>query len=247
MLLLKVKDEVLQLAAEFPDPSFQKVDLKAFKRGKSVVWSQLNFDLHFGKWTALLGKSGIGKTTLLRCLAGLEVNHPFLFPGHKVALLAQNNNLLPWATVLGNVVIGSQLRGEKPDLDLANALLEQVSLKGYAKHYPMQLSVGMRQRVAIARTLYEKADIILLDEPFTALDTKIKYDLYRLTTKVLADKTVILVTHDPLEALKLCQFIYLFKGTPPKLEPFLFNPIAPTSVTADTPDFKRLLEAVLCA
>lgn len=236
----------MQLAADFFDGPFQKVDLATFKRGKSVIWSRLSFDLHFGKWTALLGKSGIGKTTLLRCLAGLEENHPFLFPDHKVALLAQNNNLLPWNTVLGNVIIGSNLRGERPNLRLAHSLLEQVSLKEYATHYPMQLSVGMRQRVAIARTLYEKADIILLDEPFTALDTKIKYDLYELTTRLLTGKTVILVTHDPLEALKLCQSIYLFKGTPPQLEPFIFTPIASTSVAADTPDFKRLLETVLC-
>lgn len=226
--------------------SSHRVNLATFKRENAVIWSHLSFDLHFEKWTAFLGKSGIGKTTLLRCLAGLEGNHPFLFPGHKIALLAQNGNLLPWSNVLENVTIGSILRGESPDLELATSLLEQVSLKDYAQHYPMHLSVGMRQRVAIARTLYEKADIILLDEPFTALDTKIKHDLYQLTTTLLAGKTVILVTHDPLEALKLCQFIYLFKGTPPTLASFLFDSTSSNSFIADTHDFKRLMEEVLC-
>lgn len=226
------------------------IELGTFCHGNKVIWRDLQFDLSIGGWTGLLGKSGIGKTTILRCLAGLEVCQPPSLKNHKVALLAQNDNLLPWATVFQNVVIGSTLRGETVEKDQALHLLQQVGLENYATYYPMQLSVGMRQRVALARTLYEKADLILLDEPFTALDTKMKYELYQLTQVLLTDKTVIIVTHDPLEALALCQQIYLFKGKPPTLVPFpLSAVVSPGSFSAqmgNTPDLPRLMEAILC-
>lgn len=226
------------------------IDLGTFCRGSKIIWRDLHFDLSVGEWTGFLGKSGIGKTTVLRCLAGLEACQPSFFKGHKVALLAQSDNLLPWATVFQNVVIGSILRGEKVDKDQALNLLQQVGLENYTTYYPMQLSVGMRQRVALARTLYEKADLILLDEPFTALDTKMKHELYQLTQALLADKTVIIVTHDPLEALALCQRIYLFKGKPPTLLPFPLSAMgAPQSFASqmgNTPDLPRLMEEILC-
>lgn len=226
------------------------VDLGTFCRGNKIIWRDLQFDLSVSGWTGFLGKSGIGKTTLLRCLAGIEACQPASFKSHKVALLAQSDNLLPWATVLQNVVIGSTLRGGEVDKVHALDLLQQVGLENYAAYYPMQLSVGMRQRVALARTLYEKADLILLDEPFTALDTKMKHELYQLTQALLADKTVIIVTHDPLEALALCQRIYLFKGKPPTLVPFpLSTPAAQQSFTfpmGSSPDLHRLMEEILC-
>lgn len=226
------------------------VDLGTFCRGNKVIWHNLQFDLTIGGWTGFLGKSGIGKTTLLRCLAGLEQGQPTPFKDHKVALLAQSDNLLPWATVLHNVIIGSTLRGEKVDKGHAVDLLQQVGLENYADYYPMQLSVGMRQRVALARTLYEKADLILLDEPFTALDTKMKHELYQLTQTLLAGKTVLIVTHDPLEALTLCQRIYIFKGKPSTLVPFrLSTPVTSQSFTlqmGNAPDLPRLMEEILC-
>lgn len=227
------------------------IDLGTFYRNDQILWNNLKFELSKSGWSGFLGKSGIGKTTLLACLAGLEPGQPLLFKDYKVALLAQNDNLLPWITVLKNVVIGSVLRGEKPDYDHALELLTQVGLVSYTNYYPMRLSMGMRQRVALARTLYEKADLILLDEPFTALDTKIKYELYELTQILLKGKTVIIVTHDPLEALTLCERIYLFKGLPTTLVPFeLSHPLIGAQSSparmAESPDLKRLMEMILC-
>lgn len=225
------------------------IELGTFRRGNHLIWQNLKFNLLMGNWTGFLGKSGIGKTTLLRCLSGLEANKPEFLAGLKTSLLAQNDTLLPWATILENVTIGAKMRGEYIDHDQALDLLQQVGLCGYEKHYPMQLSIGMRQRVALARTLYEKADLVLLDEPFTALDTKIKHELYVLTKKLLAGKTVLIVTHDPLEALILCQQIYLLKAFPTTLLPFeLTSSALATSPTqaANSPDLKRLMEAILC-
>ena len=227
------------------------IELGSFSRKDHIIWHNLNFELSKAGWSGFLGKSGIGKTTLLRCLAGLETGQPLLFKNHRVALLAQNDNLLPWTTVLKNVALGSILRREKADYDHALELLDLVGLSAYAHSYPMHLSMGMRQRVALARTLYEKADLILLDEPFSALDTKIKYELYQLTQTLLKGKTVIIVTHDPLEALALCDRIYLFKGRPPTLIPFQVTTpegICPLSVAriAESPDLKRLMEMILC-
>jgi putative hydroxymethylpyrimidine transport system ATP-binding protein len=227
------------------------IDLGTFCHSDRIIWDNLQFELSKTGWTGFLGKSGIGKTTLLRCLAGLEVAQPLPLKDHKVALLAQNGNLLPWTTVLKNVVIGGILRGEKPNEKQALNLLIQVGLGAYADYYPMQLSMGMRQRVALARTLYEQADLILLDEPFTALDTKIKYELYELTQTLLAEKMVVIVTHDPLEALTLCERIYLFKGLPTTLVPFELSQSpqkAPLSVAriGNSPDLNRLMETILC-
>lgn len=227
------------------------IHLDAFFHHGQMVWQSLTFDLSPCGWSGFLGKSGIGKTTLLRCLAGLEKGQPSLFKNHQIALLAQNDNLLPWTTVIKNVAIGSILRREKPDYGQAAHLLERVGLEGYASSYPMNLSMGMRQRVALARTLYEKADLILLDEPFSALDTKIKYELYHLTQTLLKGKTVIIVTHDPLEALTLCDRIYLFKGRPPTLVSFPTTQkrnycLSSTAKIAESSDLERLMEMILC-
>lgn len=239
------------LPQQINDLSHHLIDLEAFCRSDQIIWNNLQFELSKAGWTGFLGKSGIGKTTLLRCLAGLESAQPLFLKNHKVALLAQNDNLLPWTTVLKNVVIGCTLRGEKPNEKQALNLLMQVGLEAYANYYPMQLSMGMRQRVALARTLYEKADLILLDEPFTALDTKIKYELYELTQTLLTGKMVIIVTHDPLEALALCERIYLFKGCPTSLVPFeLSQPMKKAPLSAaqigNSPDLNRLMETILC-
>ncbi|WP_052046157.1 ATP-binding cassette domain-containing protein [Candidatus Paracaedibacter symbiosus] len=240
---------VRQQARESEDWPSHRIDLGTFCRGNQLIWQDLRFNLVMGGWTGFLGKSGIGKTTLLRCLSGLEAGQPFFLKDLKVALLAQNDNLLPWATILENVTIGASFRGDTIDRNQAINLLQQVGLQGYADRYPMQLSMGMRQRVALARTLYEKADFILLDEPFSALDTKIKYELYALTQNLLAEKTVLIVTHDPLEALTLCQQIYLFQETPTTLVPFELTATTTPSTPAqigNSPDLNRLMEAILC-
>jgi len=158
-----------------------------------------------GGWTCLLGSSGVGKTTVLRLLAGLETHGTFsgTLQSSDCSYMAQQDLLMPWLDVLGNVALGARLRGEVIDTERAFALIERVGLTEHTKKYPRQLSGGMRQRAALARTLMEDQDLVLLDEPFSALDAKKRADMQELAHELLSGKTVMLVTHDPAEAARL--------------------------------------------
>lgn len=162
-------------------------------------------------WTCLLGASGVGKTTLLRLIAGLDTHGTFdgrILSGDQqhlpdCAYMAQQDLLMPWLDVVGNVVFGAKLRGQHADRDAALSLVERVGLADHAKKFPGQLSGGMRQRAALARTLMEDRSLVLLDEPFSALDAKTRAEMQELAHLVLEGRTVMLVTHDPLEAARL--------------------------------------------
>jgi putative hydroxymethylpyrimidine transport system ATP-binding protein len=177
-----------------------------------------NADLHLdsGEWTCLLGRSGAGKSTILRLILGLETGGNFLGTIEasdggslvdRISYMAQSDLLLPWLTVRENVCIGARLRGDQPDLGRANVLLKSVGLIQQTAHKPSSLSGGMRQRVALARTLYEDRPIVFLDEPFSALDAGTRADMQDLTAEVLKGRTVLLVTHDPAEAARLADKI----------------------------------------
>lgn len=164
------------------------------------------------QWTCVLGRSGVGKSTLLRLIAGLPCAGTFdgqitasdgIDTAGRISVMAQSDLLLPWLSVLENTVLGARLRGEAPDLQRAETLLERVGLLGDKHKKPNALSGGMRQRTALARTLMEDRRIALLDEPFSALDASTRADMQELAAEVLADKTVLLVTHDPAEAVRL--------------------------------------------
>jgi putative hydroxymethylpyrimidine transport system ATP-binding protein len=124
---------------------------------------------------------------------------------------------LPWRTVRENVVLGSVLRGEKPEYDKASQLLADVGLSDAADLRPAELSGGMKQRAALARTLMEDRPVVLMDEPFSALDPVNRLRLQELAAKVLRGKTVLLVTHDPLEALRLGDHVHVLSSAPAKL------------------------------
>jgi putative hydroxymethylpyrimidine transport system ATP-binding protein len=201
----------------------------------AVVFEDLDLDLPAGRTTCLLGPSGVGKTSLLRLIAGLadrEDGDGGVLPGtavdqvgraveDRVAYMAQQDLLLPWASVLANVLLGARLRGEhrQPEIaERARRLIAQVGLKGREDDLPARLSGGMRQRVALARTLAENRPIVLMDEPFSALDAITRFALQELAARLLADRTVLLVTHDPLEALRLGHRIIVMAGSPARLE-----------------------------
>jgi putative hydroxymethylpyrimidine transport system ATP-binding protein len=175
-------------------------------------------DLHIpgGCWTCLLGRSGVGKSTILRLILGLETGGDFRGTlnasdgaslAGRISYMAQSDLLLPWLSVLDNVCIGARLRGDVPNIELARDLLRRVGLSEHTDQKPATLSGGMRQRAALARTLFEDRPLLLLDEPFSALDAGTRADMQELAAEVLQDRTVLLVTHDPAEAARLADQI----------------------------------------
>jgi sulfonate transport system ATP-binding protein len=177
----------------------------------NVVLTDVSIEVAAGEVVALLGPSGCGKSTLLRLVAGLEdVTHGSIeVDGHEVrsvdarcSLVFQEPRLLPWRSISDNVALGARGRVEALALE---QLLFQVGLGGFDRHYPRQVSGGMAQRAALARALIGSPGVLLLDEPFAALDALTRLQMQDLVADVVAQTgaTVILVTHDIDEALHL--------------------------------------------
>lgn len=209
--------------------------------GSLPLFDGFDLVIRGGETTCLLGASGVGKSTLLRLIAGLVIPEAGRIAASdaqpldgRIAYMDQSDLLLPWLNVGGNIVLGSTLRRERADRKTVDLLLQSVGLGGLSKAMPAQLSGGMRQRVALARTLYEARPIVLLDEPFGALDALTRLRLQNLTAALLRDKTVVLVTHDPIEAMRLGHRILVLNGQPVRvLEPVAVPSAAPPRDLAD--------------
>ena len=182
------------------------------------VFGELALEIPEGRWTCLLGPSGIGKTTILRLMAGLADGAEFTGEitaskggtlSGRIAYMAQTDLLFPWLDVLENVLLGARLRGVSANPDRAAEMIRRVGLSEHKGKRPGALSGGMRQRAALARTLMEDRPVILLDEPFSALDAKTRSEMQELAAELLAGRTVLLVTHDPGEAARLGHRIHL--------------------------------------
>ncbi len=222
--------------------------------GQVHALQDVDLDFPAGALTTLLGPSGCGKTTLLKIIAGLlaPTTGDVLVKGKKVAapgperaFVFQDFALMPWATVLRNVGFGLELRGvaEAKRNETARRYIEQVGLSGFEDKYPHELSGGMRQRVGLARALAVDADVLLLDEPFSAVDEqtrrKFQEDLLRL--REVEKKAFIFVTHSIEEAVYLSDRIVLLSRRPGRIE----QVIAPRIDRSGTPDEIRRDRAYL--
>jgi len=202
------------------------------RRGQSHITALQNVDLeiHDHEFVTLLGPSGCGKTTLLRCLAGLD--HPdsgeILIDGKRVtgpaldkAMVFQNFALLPWLTVAENVSFGLKLRGTPRVMreDVAAQLIADVGLAGFENRLPRELSGGMQQRVGLARALAVKPSLLLMDEPFGALDEQTRRLLQEELLRIweVRRPTVVFVTHSIDEAILLGDRIVLMSARPGRI------------------------------
>lgn len=200
--------------------------------GGEQIYDQLNFDIRRGEFVCILGPSGCGKSTSLRLIGGLlNVNTGrVLVDGRApadawpdIAFVFQSPRLVPWRTALDNVVLGTQLRfgaGEsKQRKDRARQLLGMVGLAADARKYPSMLSGGERQRVAIARALSVDPKIVLMDEPFSALDPNMRARMRAEIERIWLEtgKTVVFVTHDIDEALQLADRIIVLSDKPTRV------------------------------
>jgi putative hydroxymethylpyrimidine transport system ATP-binding protein len=213
-------------AAVIPEIHLTNVSL-SFRN--QPVFCGINLHIPAGKCVALLGASGVGKTSLLRILAGLSTRDEDItgtihtsndIPIHQqIAYMAQQDLLMPWLTTFENATLSLTLSPHSQQtkmrkIALAHDLLEQAGLGEAKEFYPHQLSGGMRQRTALVRTLVQEKPIVLLDEPFSTLDTITRYHLQNLALTMLRGKTIVFITHDPAEALRLADKIYLLEGSP---------------------------------
>ncbi len=216
------------------------------KYRNKTIFKDLSFSLPGGQWSCLLGTSGVGKSTLLRMIAGvltsdiLKKKSDEVCSGNivatdgmslkgRVAYMAQSDLLMPWCSALENVLLGCKLRGQKnsDNISKARELLKLVELEKAVNLKPSNMSGGMRQRVALARTLMENKPFVLMDEPFSALDVITRHKLRNLSAKLLKNCTVFLVTHDPMEALSLGNNIKVMFGNPAKIVDFNDVPSSP--------------------
>ena len=203
-----------------------KVEDIAFRYGGEPLFQGLSFDVAAGEFVSILGPSGCGKSTLLNLLAGILTPErgrmlvdgtPIRGMSSHFAYMPQNDLLFPWKTILQNVCLHGKLHGaEKAAQARARELFPLFGLAGYENAWPSDLSGGMRQRAAFLRTALCDADILLLDEPFGALDVITRADMqdWLASMKRHLGRTCLLVTHDTDEAIFLSDRILVLGGRP---------------------------------
>lgn len=223
-----------------------------------LVLDKIDLEVQHGELVAIIGPSGCGKTTLLHIIAGLvhpdsgtiSLNGiPVSDCRQHVAYMQQKDLLLPWRTALKNVLLGPEIVGENLEHaeQRARRLFEEFGLAGFETVYPAQLSAGMRQRVALIRTLLAQREILLLDEPFGALDALTRSELHGWLLKVWEKfpQTTLFVTHDVEEALKLADRVYILSERPARVKAVF--PISLDRPRGSTDkDFVYLKAEVLC-
>jgi ABC-type nitrate/sulfonate/bicarbonate transport system ATPase subunit len=222
----KSKIVIRNVSRTFPAANGEVVNaLEAINLEIEDAYSREGRDI--GEFRVLLGPSGCGKSTLLRLIAGLDqadtgeilVNGaPVLGPGKDRGMVFQKYTSFPWLTVAGNIAYGLKINGvpEKQRKETVAQLIQEIGLSGFENAYPETLSGGMQQRVAIARTLALRPSVILMDEPFGALDAQTRSEMQQLLLKVWDEtaSTILFVTHDVEEAIYLADRIFIMSAHP---------------------------------
>jgi NitT/TauT family transport system ATP-binding protein len=224
-----------------------------------LVLDHVDFTLREGEIVAILGKSGSGKSTFLRILAGLippsdgSVQYrgdTVLEPAHGIAMVFQSFALFPWLTVLGNVELGLEAKGitAAERRRLAVEAIDLIGLDGFENAYPKELSGGMRQRVGFARALVVNPDILLLDEPFSALDVltaeTLRNDLLDLWSESrIPTKGILMVSHNIEEAVEMADRILIFGSDPGRINAEIPVPMVHPRIW-DSPQFRQIVDQV---
>jgi NitT/TauT family transport system ATP-binding protein len=231
------------------------------RRGTEVVAvDNLSLEVADHEFISIVGPSGCGKSTLLRVAAGLVRpssgavyldDRAIDSPSAERGMVFQSYTLFPWLTVQGNVEFGSRLQGmpAAQRAQVASEYIEMVGLKDFAHHYPKELSGGMMQRVAIARALANDPEVLLMDEPFGALDAQTRVIMQELLVNLWqrTPKTILFVTHDIDEAIFLSERVYIMTARPGRIKQVLTVDLPrPRSLEVITsPTFIELKRAVL--
>jgi NitT/TauT family transport system ATP-binding protein len=230
----------------------------SLSRGKSLqALAEVDIEIQEGEFVAIIGPSGCGKSTVLRLAAGLDsptsgsveifgAEPRELAKQHRLGVAFQEHALLPWASVRSNIALPYKVAGRKVDDARVDGLIDLVGLKGFEKARSKQLSGGMRQRVSIARALALSPDLLLLDEPFGALDAVTRRRMNAELARIWGEEkiTTILVTHDVDEALILADRVIVMTGRPGRVRTVknVDFPRPRDAATSRSPEFHELVD-----
>ena len=234
-----------------------KIAIKGLRKGFRALQVIDGIDLEVapGEFVAIVGPSGCGKSTLMKLLAGFERpdsgavaidGAPVTRPSPNAIVISQHGSVFPWLTVRENLMFGLPGKDRAADVTTADHYAEMVGLKGFEKAYPHELSGGMLKRVEIARALAVKPDIVLMDEPFSALDALTALRMRNELLRVLREEnhTVLLITHDVEEAIYLADRIVVLSSRPTRVAT-VFPITQPHPRKVSQPALQEIKEAIL--
>jgi NitT/TauT family transport system ATP-binding protein len=222
-----------------PQITVKKVNKTFEGENRVYALADVNLEIGDGEFVCILGPSGCGKSTLLEIMAGLQTSssgHVLIGdnevkgPSRDIGVVFQDSSLFPWRTVLENIEFGLKIKGLKraERLKIVREYIQMVSLNGFENQYPRQLSGGMRQRAGLARTLACQPKVLLMDEPFGAVDYLTRLQLQSDVTRIWEKhkKTVVFVTHDVTESVFLADRVVVFSPRPGRIREIFNVPLA---------------------